>query len=316
MNINIQKITQMVKKMDSKEHKIIIDLLKAANVDERIINDIEKEYAQRHYNYTIASINSNENMWIKKEYRDELDKVSLLLNDSQLREKVKSFNILLHGPTGTGKSSFVQTLKEFNKNIMFVTTPLESLLSSKYGQTQINLLTYANKLNKESANKNTVLFIDEIDSLVSSRTTNNDVGEHARIVSTFIKFLDALNDNITVIAATNIPLKIDKAIIRRFNIKIASKTMKQKEFISMLKDNSDFHISSHSLNLFEKVCNHPSFTISDYKHLMEDWIVESKFKKIDPLIFLFKKYKNNCDFSKVNLTERKITTMRKAGLHV
>ena len=70
---------------------------------------------------------------------------------------------------------------------------------------------------KAQANRPSVIFIDEIDSLCSSR--NDQESETARRVKTEflvqMQGLDNLN-NVFVLAATNIPWELDPAIRRRF----------------------------------------------------------------------------------------------------
>jgi transitional endoplasmic reticulum ATPase len=61
-----------------------------------------------------------------------------------------------------------------------------------------------------------ILFLDEIDSLVSKRTSNIDANK-AEEVSQFLQEFNALDEeapNLIVIAATNRPDHLDSAILR------------------------------------------------------------------------------------------------------
>ena len=84
------------------------------------------------------------------------------------------------------------------------------------GETGSNIksvLDYAKK-------NNGVLFLDEFDSIAKKRDDDKDVGELKRIVNVLLKELEQWPINGIVIAATNHPELLDKAIWRRFDLKI------------------------------------------------------------------------------------------------
>lgn len=62
-----------------------------------------------------------------------------------------------------------------------------------------------------------VVLFDEIDALVLDRVNKNDLREMGRVTSIFLKELDRLNDNIPIIATTNLIDSFDKALLRRFD---------------------------------------------------------------------------------------------------
>jgi hypothetical protein len=61
------------------------------------------------------------------------------------------------------------------------------------------------------------LFV-EIDALAASRGNENDVGEAWRILNSFLQFLDEDTGPSIVVATTNIPEILDRAILRRFEL--------------------------------------------------------------------------------------------------
>lgn len=63
--------------------------------------------------------------------------------------------------------------------------------------------------------------MDEIDALVLDRINTNDLREMGRVTSTFIKELDRLNENVVIIATTNLFSNFDKAIVRRFDATVS-----------------------------------------------------------------------------------------------
>jgi vacuolar protein-sorting-associated protein 4 len=72
------------------------------------------------------------------------------------------------------------------------------------------------------ANKPSIIFIDEVDSLCSSRSDNES--ESARRIKTefLVQMQGVGNDmeGILVLGATNIPWVLDAAIRRRFEVKL------------------------------------------------------------------------------------------------
>ena len=58
---------------------------------------------------------------------------------------------------------------------------------------------------------------DEIDALALERTSSNDLREMGRVTSTLLKCLDRMNENIILVATTNLYDMFDKALTRRFD---------------------------------------------------------------------------------------------------
>ena len=60
-------------------------------------------------------------------------------------------------------------------------------------------------------------FFDEFDALGSQRATAHDVGEIRRVLNSFLQFLEEDRVTSLVIAATNHPELLDRALFRRFD---------------------------------------------------------------------------------------------------
>ena len=63
-----------------------------------------------------------------------------------------------------------------------------------------------------------VYLFDEIDALAADRGNENDVGEARRVLNSFLQFLDEDAGPSIVIATTNLPKLLDRAVLRRFDI--------------------------------------------------------------------------------------------------
>jgi SpoVK/Ycf46/Vps4 family AAA+-type ATPase len=62
-----------------------------------------------------------------------------------------------------------------------------------------------------------VYFFDEFDAIGTQRHSSNDVGEIRRILSSFLMFLENDQGDSLILAATNHPQLLDKALFRRFD---------------------------------------------------------------------------------------------------
>lgn len=127
--------------------------------------------------------------------------------------------VLLYGPPGTGKTLLARALaKELGCSFINVST--ESIFSKWVGDTEKNAASVFSLAEKIAP---CVIFIDEIDSLLSSRNAM-DSTPHTHAKTIFMTRWDGLEKNndarIIVIGATNRRLTIDDAIRRRLPLQM------------------------------------------------------------------------------------------------
>ena len=165
---------------------------------------------------------------------------------------------LFYGEPGSGKTeSAYQIARLLNRDILSV--DFEQLVDSRLGETAKNVAMLFDEINHIAFNKTIVIF-DEIDSIVLDRINKNDLREMGRVTSLFLKELDKLNDNIIIIATTNLFQNFDKALIRRFDALVSFDRYSKKHLIdvadsiltaSLRKVNN----LKQDLRLFNKILN-------------------------------------------------------------
>jgi len=120
--------------------------------------------------------------------------------------------ILLHGPPGCGKTLGAERLA-WNTGLTLRRVRFETLISSYYGETAANL----HKVFADVDDYPCALFLDECDTIATSRGARNDVGEVSRVVNTLLQLLEEYEGPGLVIAATNLTTQLDRALFRRFD---------------------------------------------------------------------------------------------------
>lgn len=132
-----------------------------------------------------------------------------------INSKVGLSKFLFYGAPGSGKTeSAYQIARLLNRDILSVS--FEQLIDSRLGETAKNVGLLFDEINHLPYSK-TLVLLDEVDSLVLDRVNKNDLREMGRVTSTFLKGMDMLNENIALIATTNLFDNLDKALIRRFD---------------------------------------------------------------------------------------------------
>ena len=120
---------------------------------------------------------------------------------------------LLYGPPGTGKTLLAKAVaREAEAN--FIATKSSDLLSKWYGESEQQIARLFQRARQVAP---TVIFIDELDSLVPAR--GGGMGEPQvteRVVNTILAEMDGLEElqAVVVIGATNRPNLVDPALLR------------------------------------------------------------------------------------------------------
>ena len=139
--------------------------------------------------------------------------------------------ILFSGVPGTGKTESVyQIARLLNRDVL--TVDFEELIDSRLGQTAKNISVLFDEIGRVQS-KNVIILFDEIDSIVLDRINKNDLREMGRVTSTFLRELDSLNNDVIIIATTNLIDSFDKALTRRFDSIISFNRYEREDLISI-----------------------------------------------------------------------------------
>ncbi len=120
--------------------------------------------------------------------------------------------LLLVGPPGTGKT-MTATVLATELGLPLFSIQLHSLITKYLGETAAKLRLIFDAMNETRA----VYLFDEFDALGADRASPNEVGEIRRVLNSFLQFIEHDDSDSIIVAATNHPALLDRALMRRFD---------------------------------------------------------------------------------------------------
>jgi len=152
----------------------------------------------------------------------EVEKAMAEVIEEQHRaELLRSHNLeprhrlLLVGPPGNGKTSLAEALATALMVPLYVVR-YEAVVASYLGETSTRLA----RLFDFVRNRHCVLFFDEFDTVGKERGDEHETGEIKRVVSNLLLQIDRLPSYVVVVAATNHGELLDRAVWRRFQLRL------------------------------------------------------------------------------------------------
>lgn len=146
--------------------------------------------------------------------------IERVITEHQRRELLEdhgfsaAHRLLFTGPPGTGKTLTARVIAA-EMELPLMTVRLDSVIDSHLGASASNLAKIFEDIVAEPA----VWLFDEIDALGGDRG-RDDVGEARRILNSILMFLEQDQMQGIIIAATNYPSILDKALFRRFDLRV------------------------------------------------------------------------------------------------
>ena len=175
-------------------------------------------------------------------------KLERILSEQRQRDRLAEYGlepihrILLLGPPGTGKSMSASALAHELRLPLF-TIQLHVVISKYMGETAAKLRLVFDAVAATRA----VYLFDEFDALGSQRTSGNDVGEARRILNSFLQFLEEAAPGSLVVAATNHPQLLDRALFRRFDQVVEYGLPNEEAAVAVLANRLD-RLDTHALD--------------------------------------------------------------------
>lgn len=138
---------------------------------------------------------------------------------------------LLVGPPGTGKSMTAKALAGELHLPLFVVR-FESMITKFMGETAAKLKLIFDAMHQARG----VYLFDEFDAIGAQRAMPNETGEIRRVLNSFLQFIEEDDSLSIIIAATNHPEILDRALFRRFDDVIRFEVPSRELLLRLLQE--------------------------------------------------------------------------------
>ena len=139
----------------------------------------------------------------------------------------------------------------------------ENLIGSYLGETASRL----KKVFEYVTTRNCVLFFDEFDTIGKERGDTKETGEIKRVVSSLLLQMDRLPSYVVVITASNHPELLDRAVWRRFQIRLDLEAPDKEQikcFIELFIKKTGIKLNYSIENLSEKLSNYSFSEVEEF----------------------------------------------------
>jgi AAA+ superfamily predicted ATPase len=145
-------------------------------------------------------------------------RIERIVHEHRQQAKLKSHGlshrrkILLMGPPGTGKTMTARVLAH-ELRLPLYTIQVDKLVTKFMGETSAKLRQIFDLIQEKVG----VYLFDEFDAIGGERTLETDVGEMRRVLNSFLQFIEQDTSDSLIVAASNSPKLLDRALYRRFD---------------------------------------------------------------------------------------------------
>lgn len=207
----------------AKQHNVLADRLTHAlkrnyNVGHTPYAVTDTIHRARDYILEVTPRKRLADIWLSDESRRACNE---LIEEHQRADILRSHSleprhrILLVGPPGNGKTSLAEAVAE-SLALQFFVVRYDAIIGSFLGETATRL----RRVFDYARTTPCVLFFDEFDAVGKERGDENETGEIKRVVTSLLLQVDDLPSYTIVIAASNHAELLDRAVWRRFQLRI------------------------------------------------------------------------------------------------
>ena len=282
----------------AEELKKLIDAAKKDRKTQVAIKRLPVNAAQKELNDLLELIQPKvglKDMVLDKNIRHKIQRV---LDEQKQFDLLRQNNLfprkklLLSGPPGCGKTMSAHVIA-YELGLPLFIIRLDGLMSRYMGESIAKLRLVFDAMEDFRA----VYLFDEFDSIGTTRGQGNDVGEIKRVLNSFLLQIEKDDSNSIVIAATNIPETLDKALFRRFDDIISYPLPDEKQILEFYK--KQFVQVKKSIDLpFEKLAKESiGLSFADIEKVTTDFIK-------DILIYGLEKADTNQIFEYINTRKK------------
>jgi SpoVK/Ycf46/Vps4 family AAA+-type ATPase len=243
-----------------KNHTVLADRLVAAASPGR-------NNGHTNHQPTLFPIGAANDLFFESTPRRSLDELVLpevvltgcheLIEEQHRQDILRSYNleprnrVLLAGEPGNGKTSLAEALAHALM-VPLVVARYDGLIASYLGETASRLKTLFEYVRTRAC----VLFFDEFDTIGKERGDVHETGEIKRVVSSLLLQIDALPAHVVVVTATNHPELLDRAVWRRFQLRLELPRPTNKDieaYISNVESRLKFSLDTSPRSLADKL---------------------------------------------------------------
>lgn len=238
--VNFRKVVEaIIAEERSKQHKVLADKLEEAL--STVPTEREPPYSGGH-----MIDHRFDNLFHEIEPQRKLPDLILpdevlqicqdLIQEQYRADLLRAYNLeprnrlLLIGSPGNGKTSLAEAVAEALMVPMLVVR-YENVIGAYLGETAVRL----KRLFEYASTRKCVLFFDEFETLGKERGDLHETGEIKRVVSSLLLQIDNLPSHVVVIGATNHAELLDRAVWRRFQVRMQLPLPNMVQIIEMFE---------------------------------------------------------------------------------
>ncbi len=236
--LSVRRVAEnLIREEKDKGHRILAERLTKA-IQPSLSNDTSKRngsHSGRHKElfYEIAPERSLSSLVLTEKINTQIREVveeqhrSELLHAHNLRARNR---LLFAGPPGNGKTTLAAALAH---ELMYplLVVRYETLVGSYLGETAGRLKHLFDFVKTQRC----VLFFDEFETLGKERGDSHETGEIKRVVSSLLLQIDDLPDYVVIVAASNHSELLDRAVWRRFQIRLELPPPTRSQLTSLIE---------------------------------------------------------------------------------